>query len=250
MRVAVNAAHTHWVPSREHVKCHYTWLKFTVQIHANDANISTDFSLVKVGWEGPTLRSQPFSLQSSPPIVETHRQSLKLQLPLVEHTKSYYFTVKWHTAGSYQSKPAVRPSMRTLRSRPQSCGLSTVTELSEYLQPETAHWHSLQSRCIPPVHHYCWHGQKTPNMTTATSVLKSVQDFALWIKAAAVLALDHAESLTCPFFLWTNLMTEPAALLPPQSCSECAGCDFLPTGHTHPWEQRPTTIRHTHHHAM
>lgn len=78
-------------------------------------------------------------------------------------SNSYFFTVKWHIARSYQSKPAARPSMRTLRSRPQSHGLSTATELSEYPQPETAHWRSLQSRCIPPVRHYCGHNTDLPN---------------------------------------------------------------------------------------
>lgn len=38
----------------------------------------------------------------------------------------------------YQNKPAVCPSKRRLRSRPQNHGPSTVTAMSEHLQPRTA----------------------------------------------------------------------------------------------------------------
>lgn len=68
MWVAVNTAHAHRVPSRKQSRNSQCVLpKQTGQVSADDTNISTHPLLVKVGQEGPIRRSQPLSLQSSPP---------------------------------------------------------------------------------------------------------------------------------------------------------------------------------------
>lgn len=127
--------------------------------------------LIKVGLEGPILRSQPLSLQSSPPgnihayvIQMKSNNSFTSQLcrcknhdwpipspspPLLPSPMHMHICKHWYMCATvtdnfrkgchYLSKPTACPSRRRLRSKPQSRGPSTVTKSSEHLQPKTAH---------------------------------------------------------------------------------------------------------------